>query len=123
MEKKPTLKPLRLAACLLPIAATSLLSQQAAPATDGGQPKQVFGYRDFSQQAKWDAVFMAVPDARLAGEHLKILTAEPHWASSPEDYKTAQYVAEKFKEAGLGSIPGGGGEKERIADSNRGNST
>ena len=33
--------------------------------------------------------------------HLKILTAEPHWASSPEDYKTAQYVAEKFRAAGL----------------------
>jgi N-acetylated-alpha-linked acidic dipeptidase len=61
----------------------------------------VFGYTDFSQQAKWDTAFMAVPDAKLAGEHLKILTAEPHWASSPEDYKTAQYVAEKFKAAGL----------------------
>ena len=61
----------------------------------------VFGYTDFSQQAKWDATFMAVPDAKLAGEHLKTLTAEPHWASSPEDYKTAQYVAEKFKAAGL----------------------
>jgi N-acetylated-alpha-linked acidic dipeptidase len=30
-----------------------------------------------------------------------VLTAEPHWASSPEDYKTALYVAEKFKAAGL----------------------
>jgi N-acetylated-alpha-linked acidic dipeptidase len=63
--------------------------------------QQVFGYRDFSQQAKWDSIFMTVPDAKLAGEHLKTLTAEPHWASSPEDYKTAQYVAEKFKAAGL----------------------
>ncbi|WP_396275045.1 M28 family metallopeptidase [Granulicella aggregans] len=79
-------------ACLLPFAASALLSQQ---------PQQVFGYRDFTQQAKWDAAFLAVPDAALAGQHLKILTAEPHWASSPEDYKTAQYVAEKFKTAGL----------------------
>ncbi|WP_348268639.1 M28 family metallopeptidase [Edaphobacter sp. DSM 109919] len=63
--------------------------------------QQVFGYRDFTQQAKWDAAFMAIPDAKLAGEHLKILTAEPHWASSPEDYKTALYVADKFKAAGL----------------------
>jgi N-acetylated-alpha-linked acidic dipeptidase len=62
---------------------------------------RVFGYADFSQQAKWDSAFMAVPDAKLAGEHLKILTAEPHWASSPEDKKTADYVAEKFKAAGL----------------------
>jgi N-acetylated-alpha-linked acidic dipeptidase len=56
---------------------------------------------DFSEQAKWDAVFLAVPDAKLAGEHLKLLTAAPHWASSPEDYKTAEYVAAKFKAAGL----------------------
>ncbi len=74
---------------------TTLLAQ--TPST----PSQVFGFLDFSEQAKLDAKFLAVPDAALAGQHLKILTAEPHWASSPEDYKTAQYVAEKFKAAGL----------------------
>jgi N-acetylated-alpha-linked acidic dipeptidase len=62
---------------------------------------QVFGYRDFTQQAKWDQAFMAVPDPKLAGEHLKTLTSAPHWASSPEDYATAVYVADKFKAAGL----------------------
>jgi len=61
----------------------------------------VFGFRDFAQQAKWDAAFQAVPDAAMAGQHLKILTKAPHWASSPEDYDTALYVAEKFKAAGL----------------------
>ena len=61
----------------------------------------VFGYRNFTQQARWDNLFLAVPNAALAGQHLKTLTAEPHWASSPEDYKTALYVAEKFKAAGL----------------------
>ena len=65
------------------------------------QAPQVFGYRDFTLQAKWDAAFLAVPDAALAGQHLKILTAAPHWASSPEDYATAVYVADKFKAAGL----------------------
>jgi len=64
-------------------------------------PSKVFGYADFSQQAKWDSLFLAVPDAKLAGEELKTLTAEPHWASSPQDKKTADYVAEKFKAAGL----------------------
>src|SRR5258708_17254495 len=44
---------------------------------------------------------MAVPDPSRAEEHLKILTAEPHVAGSPEDKKTANYVAQKFKEAGL----------------------
>jgi N-acetylated-alpha-linked acidic dipeptidase len=62
---------------------------------------QVFGYRDFTEQAKWDSTFLAVPDAALAGQHLKTLTSAPHWASSPEDYATAVYVADKFKVAGL----------------------
>jgi N-acetylated-alpha-linked acidic dipeptidase len=82
-------------ACVVSFVAATTLAQTPAI------PTSVFGYSDFSQQAKWDAAFMTVPDAKLAGEHLKILTAEPHWASSPEDYKTAQYVAEKFKAAGL----------------------
>jgi N-acetylated-alpha-linked acidic dipeptidase len=82
---------LRALACLLPL--TTL--------TASSQTQQVFGYRDFARQAKWDASFMAVPDPKLAGEHLKTLTAAPHWASSPEDYATAVYVADKFKAAGL----------------------
>jgi N-acetylated-alpha-linked acidic dipeptidase len=83
-------------ACLLPLALLAgAAAAQTAPATS------VFGYADFTEQAKWDAAFMKVPDAKLAGEHLKILTAEPHWASSPEDYKTALYVAQKFKDAGI----------------------
>jgi N-acetylated-alpha-linked acidic dipeptidase len=64
-------------------------------------PDHVFGFRDFAPQAAIDARFLAVPDPALAGQHLKTLTAEPHWASSPEDYKTALYVADKFKAAGL----------------------
>ena len=82
----------RIAICLLPLA---LIASAQSPTS------QIFGYRDFTQQAKWDSTFMAVPDAKLAGEHLKTLTSAPHWASSPEDYATAVYVADKFKAAGL----------------------
>jgi N-acetylated-alpha-linked acidic dipeptidase len=60
-----------------------------------------FGYLDFSAQAKVEEKFLAVPDARLAGEDLKTLTAEPHLAATPEDHKTAEYVARKFRAAGL----------------------
>ena len=60
-----------------------------------------FGYRDFSKEAAIEEKFMAVPNAKLAGEELKTLTAEPHIASSPEDHKTAEYVAEKFRAAGF----------------------
>jgi N-acetylated-alpha-linked acidic dipeptidase len=37
----------------------------------------------------------------LAEDHLRILTREPHIAGSPEDKATADYVASKFREAGL----------------------
>ena len=45
--------------------------------------------------------FLAVPDPKVAEEDLRVLTAEPHIAGSPEDFKTAQFVARKFREAGL----------------------
>lgn len=81
------------AICFAVFAISGIAQSQPAP--------HVFGYRDFSQQAKWDSAFMAVPSAELAKAHLKELTKAPHWASSPEDYATAQYVAAKFKAAGL----------------------
>jgi N-acetylated-alpha-linked acidic dipeptidase len=61
----------------------------------------VFGYTDFSKEAAAEAKFLDAPNAKLAGEELKTLTAEPHMASTPEDHKTAEYVAEKFRAAGL----------------------
>jgi N-acetylated-alpha-linked acidic dipeptidase len=85
----------------LSLAASPAVLAQLVPVVPGSQPPRLFGYADPTEQLKLDKAFMAVPDAKLAGEHLKALTAEPHWASSPEDYKTAQYVAEKFKAAGL----------------------
>ncbi len=63
--------------------------------------QSVFGYKNFSTQAKFEEKFLAVPDAKLAGQHLRILTAEPHMAATPEDRKTAEYVAQKFRAAGL----------------------
>jgi N-acetylated-alpha-linked acidic dipeptidase len=69
--------------------------------TATAQTPQIFGFHDPTQQAKWDTTFLAVPDPKLAGDHLRILTAAPHWASSPEDYATALYVADKFRAANL----------------------
>jgi N-acetylated-alpha-linked acidic dipeptidase len=73
-----------------------LTAQNSAPPAPA-----VFGYRDFTAEQKIEEKFLAVPDAKLAGQHLKILTAEPHLASTPEDRKTAEYVAQKFRAAGL----------------------
>jgi N-acetylated-alpha-linked acidic dipeptidase len=85
-------------ALILSTACMTVAAQQ--PAAPSPVPT-IFGYRDFTAQQKLDAAFLAVPSAELAGRHLKILTAEPHWASSPEDAKTAQYVAAQFRQAGL----------------------
>ena len=85
-----------LASCLC-LAALAI----SVPAQNADMPQSVFGYRDFSTQAKIDRQFLAVPDAKLAGEELKTLTAAPHIAGSKEDHDTALYVAGKFKAAGL----------------------
>jgi N-acetylated-alpha-linked acidic dipeptidase len=71
------------------------------PAQNGSLPETVFGFADFSAQSSLEAKFLAVPDAALAGQHLKVLTAQPHLAATPEDRKTAEYVAQKFRAAGL----------------------
>ncbi len=42
-----------------------------------------------------------MPDSRLAEEHLRILTKVPHMAGTVEDKATADYVAQKFRDAGL----------------------
>ena len=78
----------------------------AATLTSSPSPTQVvpqgsFGFSDFAAETKLEEKFLAVPDPKLAGEDLKILTAEPHLAATPEDYKTAEFVARKFRAAGL----------------------
>jgi N-acetylated-alpha-linked acidic dipeptidase len=85
---------------LLPPAFVSRPLAAQSPAQNSVQPA-VFGYADFTAQSKIEDKFLAVPDAKLAGQHLKILTSEPHLASTPEDRKTAEYVAQKFRAAGL----------------------
>ena len=87
----------RIVAAGLALSLTALLSAQSSDLI----PQTAFGYRDFKAQAALDHTFLAVPDAKLAGEELKTLTAAPHIAGSREDYATAVYVRDKFKTAGL----------------------
>lgn len=58
-------------------------------------------FRDPAAQAELDRRFLAVPDPKRAEEHLRILTAAPHLAGTLEDKRTADYVAARFREAGL----------------------
>jgi N-acetylated-alpha-linked acidic dipeptidase len=64
-------------------------------------PTQIFGFRDFAKQYQVDQEFLASPSPARAEQHLKILTALPHIAGSPEDKATADHVAKHFDIAGL----------------------
>jgi N-acetylated-alpha-linked acidic dipeptidase len=68
---------------------------------DRPQAWVITGFRDVAGELEVEKKFMAVPDAKLAEGHLRILTQAPHVAGSPEDKATADYVAKKFREAGL----------------------
>src|SRR5215469_15570092 len=86
----------------IPVSLAALsLSLSVCAAAQNAPSNSIFGYRDFHAQAQTEQKFLAVPDAKLAGEELKTLTAVPHLASTPADRKTAEYVAQKFRAAGL----------------------
>jgi N-acetylated-alpha-linked acidic dipeptidase len=71
-----------------------------APASAGSTPA-IFGFRDAAAEQSTESRFLAVPDSKLAEEHLRILTRVPHMAGTIEDKATADYVAQKFRDAGL----------------------
>ena len=64
-------------------------------------PAPTFGFVDAPAESAIEARFLAVPDPKLAEEHLTTLTKFPHMAGTIEDKATADYVAQKFREAGL----------------------
>jgi N-acetylated-alpha-linked acidic dipeptidase len=79
-----------------------LLSVPQTQAAHGvAKPSPIFGFRDASAEVATETGFLAVPDPKLAEQHLRILTQAPHVAGTPEDKATADYVAQKFREAGL----------------------
>jgi N-acetylated-alpha-linked acidic dipeptidase len=72
----------------------------SASASSGSSPS-IFGFRDAAAESAIESRFLAVPDPKLAEEHLRILTQAPHMAGTVEDKATADYVAQKFRDAGL----------------------
>jgi N-acetylated-alpha-linked acidic dipeptidase len=90
-------------AFLLAVLALSVERPQPSSSQPGTAPPadDLFGFTDSSQELAVESRFLAVPDPKLAEEHLRILTQAPHIAGSPEDKATADYVAQKFREAGL----------------------
>ena len=86
--------PIAILSCALLLPASSA-DRNASSATS------IFGFRDSAAESAIESRFLAVPDPRLAEEHLRILTQAPHVAGTPEDKATADYVAQKFRDAGL----------------------
>src|SRR5438309_2368855 len=72
-------------------------SQSASPSS----ANPLFGFRNSAEEISIESRFLAVPDPKLAEAHLRTLTQAPHMAGTPEDKATAEYVAQKFREAGL----------------------
>jgi N-acetylated-alpha-linked acidic dipeptidase len=54
-----------------------------------------------TDQRRWEETFRAIPNAKSAREHLRILTREPHIAGTKEDYDTAIYVRDQLRSYGL----------------------
>jgi N-acetylated-alpha-linked acidic dipeptidase len=78
-----------------------LASSLRASDQPGSENSSIAGFRDVAAQHELEKRFLAAPDPKLAEEHLRVLTQAPHIAGSPEDKATADYVAQKFRDAGL----------------------
>ena len=83
----------------------ALILSGSSTRADGNSPASsspvIFGFRNATAEQATESRFLAVPDSRLAEEHLRILTKVPHMAGTLEDKATADYVAQKFRNAGL----------------------
>jgi N-acetylated-alpha-linked acidic dipeptidase len=81
----------------------SFVSSEISRAQDAGSGGAggLLGFHNSAAERKIEIQFLAVPDPALAEEHLRVLTQAPHMAGSVEDKATADYVAKKFREAGL----------------------
>ncbi|HEV2763251.1 MAG TPA: M28 family metallopeptidase [Pyrinomonadaceae bacterium] len=81
------------------VGATTTLAQQtrdaARNAFEGFTPDEAEAQRSLEER------FRAVPAPASAREHLRRLTAEPHVAGTREDYRTALYVRDQLRRAGL----------------------
>src|SRR5215472_9671061 len=69
--------------------------------TNSSSLRELTGFAHPQDEKAIESRFLAVPDPQRAREHLRILTQAPHVAGTPEDKATADYVAQKFRDAGL----------------------
>ena len=98
-----TLNPMKLISAALLSSAIFLCGSPAPSVGNAAAPPasapSIFGFRDAAAEQATESRFLAVPDSKLAQEHLRILTRAPHMAGTIEDKATADYVAQKFRDA------------------------
>ena len=95
------MKPLSLLLLLIVISSSVQTLEGGQKAGTSSNSHPLFGFRNSAAEAATEARFLAVPDPKLAEEHLRTLTQAPHMAGTPEDKATADYVAQRFRAAGL----------------------
>ena len=74
--------------------APHVLSQPAPPIRG-------FSAEHVTEQRRIEDQFRAVPKPENLREHMRIISAEPHHAGSPNSRKVAEYVLSQFKSYGL----------------------
>ena len=90
-------------------------SAYAAPNQSSSTAASPLGFPPRSRPAQLEAEAhaLAVPTPENARSWLRILTAEPHVAGTPADYKTAVFVRDKLREWGWkAEIRGAGGSAQ-----------
>ena len=95
------MKPLSVLLFLIVISSRAQRLESGNKADITGNSQAIFGFRDSAAEAASEVRFLAAPDPKLAEEHLRTLTQAPHMAGTVEDKATADYVALKFRAAGL----------------------
>ena len=82
---------------------TAILLVAAAAATAISQERPLRGFPDdqIAQQRRREEEFRAIPSPERLREHLRTLSAKPHWAGGPGSREVAEYALAQFKAYGL----------------------
>ncbi len=75
----------------------------AAAAAPSSQERPLRGFTDdqVAQQRQREGEFRAIPNPERLREHLRTLSAKPHWAGGPGSREVAEYALAQFKAYGL----------------------
>jgi N-acetylated-alpha-linked acidic dipeptidase len=86
---------------IIVLSISSRPSAENQPGGPANSAPDIFGFRNTAAEHDIEGRFLGAPDPKLAEEHLRTLTLAPHMAGTIEDKATADYVAQKFRDAGL----------------------